>query len=47
VAFEVEGGGLVEFDGILVCTVDDQGDCTSHREWHERRETPAEHPSGG
>jgi hypothetical protein len=46
VAFEAEGGGLVELDGILVCTFDGEGRCTLHREWYDRRETPAP-PSAG
>jgi ketosteroid isomerase-like protein len=45
VAFESDGG-LTELDGILVCTFDDDGRCTRHQEWFDRRETPAEHQSG-
>jgi ketosteroid isomerase-like protein len=33
--------GTVETDGILVCTFDAEGRCSLHREWYERRETPA------
>jgi hypothetical protein len=32
--------GTVEIDGILVCSFDDEGRCTLHREWYDRRETP-------
>jgi hypothetical protein len=38
ISFEGDGGGLVELDGILVCTFDGEGRCTLHREWYERRE---------
>jgi hypothetical protein len=42
VAFEGGGGGLIELDGILVCTFDGEGRCTLHQEWYERREMPAD-----
>lgn len=31
--------GLVEMDGVLVCTFDPSGRCTIHREWFDRRGT--------
>jgi len=40
VAFRGERG-TAETDGILVCTFDDAGRCTLHREWYDHRETPA------
>jgi hypothetical protein len=33
--------GTTELDGILVCDFDADGRCTLHREWYDRRETPA------
>jgi hypothetical protein len=41
VSFRGDAGGVVELDGILVCSFGDDGRCTLHREWYERRETPA------
>jgi hypothetical protein len=40
-AFPGEGDGVTELDGILVCTFDDRGRCTLHREWYDRREASA------
>jgi ketosteroid isomerase-like protein len=40
-AFRTPDGALAELDGILVCTFDEGGRCTLHREWYERRETPS------
>ena len=39
VAFDDGAGGTVEIDGILVCTFDEAGRCTLHREWYDRRST--------
>jgi ketosteroid isomerase-like protein len=41
VSFPSDEGTTVELDGILVCSFDDDDRCTLHREWYERRETPA------
>jgi hypothetical protein len=40
VSFRGEGDVRVELDGILVCDFDDEGRCTLHREWYDRREHP-------
>jgi hypothetical protein len=47
ISFEGDGGGLVELDGILVCTFDGEGRCTLHREWYERRERGRSADPGG
>jgi hypothetical protein len=41
VTFLDDGGRPTEVDGIVVCDFDDAGRCTLHREWFDRRETPA------
>lgn len=38
VSFDVDEGGRVTLDGILVCDLDGRGRCTLHREWYVRRE---------
>jgi ketosteroid isomerase-like protein len=41
VSFRDDSGSEVEVDGILVCDFDETGRCGLHREWYDRRETPA------
>jgi uncharacterized protein (TIGR02246 family) len=41
VTFLDDGGRPTEVDGIVVCDFDEAGRCTLHREWFDRRETPA------
>lgn len=36
-----DSGSKIEMDGILVCDFDPAGRCILHREWYDRRETPA------
>ena len=38
VSFDGAEGTRVMLDGILVCDFDEDGRCTLHREWFERRE---------
>jgi ketosteroid isomerase-like protein len=42
VAFAGDGETTIEVDGILVCTFDDDGRCTLHREWYDRREASSD-----
>lgn len=41
VSFRDDSGSTVEVDGILVGDFDETGRCVLHREWYDRRETPA------
>lgn len=40
-SFRSHDGGTTDLDGILLVDLDEEGRCTLHREWYDRRENPS------